>query len=62
MPCSSQFISEMLPENHTEEMFDFFKLIIQSQLIYLSVNNVVFILLKSFNILIHNIHLSTIYT
>ena len=37
MPCSSQIISEMLPEIHTMEKFDFVKYIIHSQIIQFSV-------------------------
>ena len=33
MPCSSQIISEMLPEIHTMEKFDFLKSITYSQII-----------------------------
>ena len=33
MPCFSQIISEMLPENHTMEKCDFIKCIICSQII-----------------------------
>ena len=37
MPCLSQLISKMLPEIHTLEKCDFLKLIVHSQIIYLSV-------------------------
>ena len=37
MPCSSQIISEMLPEIHTMQKFDFLKPILHSQIIYFSV-------------------------
>ena len=33
MPCSSQIISEMLPEIYPAEKFDFLKSIIHSQII-----------------------------
>ena len=33
MPCSPQIISEMLPEIHTVEKFDFLRSIIYSQII-----------------------------
>ena len=37
MPCSSQTISEILPEIHTIEKFDFLKSIVRSQVIKFSV-------------------------
>ena len=40
MPCSSQIISEMLPEIHTMETFDFLKSIIHSQIILKSLFHV----------------------
>ena len=37
MPCSSQIVSEMLPEIHTVEKSDFIKFKIHSQIIKFSV-------------------------
>ena len=39
MPCSSRITSEMLPEIHTMEKFDFHKSVIHSQVIKFSVLN-----------------------
>ena len=39
MPCSSQIISEMLPEIHTTKKCYFLKPIIHSQMIYFSVGS-----------------------